>query len=351
MLSFLAVSDCSGGIVSLIATSQKIIHLVQIIAPILLIVMASIYLIRLMNNPDDKKGFSRIKNSFFAAVFIFFVPMIVDVLMGMLGSNFTISACWNAAKDGGGTSSTYVDPYPTTSSTSVFINPSDYEKGTPKVIADPGVNEGSSGSMTYYVYVPKNATANLPLIVWLHGDGGSASNAKNNPLGATAEKAGYPAIVVSPHSPNLGSSRNPGWFEGGHLEEVKAIADKVCEEYKCDKSNINIGGHSRGAIGTWMMVSKYGSYFHSAAPISCCKSSGFKPENFKGVKVWAMRGSGAGVGSGNDDIYGSCMSSSVNAVKPYAKEVKYTIIPNTSHGGAASKALYSQELVKFMLSN
>ena len=351
MMSFLAVSDCSGGIVSLIAASQKMIRLIQIIAPILLIVMASINLIRLMKDPDDKKGLPRIKNSFLAAALIFFIPMFVDVVMNMLGSDVTISACWNAAKGGGNTHPSYINPDPSKTPTPIFVDPSEYEKGTPKIVASPGVDEGKSGNMTYYVYVPNNATPNLPLIVWLHGDGGSASGAKNNPLGKTAENAGHPAIVVSPHSPNLGSAGNKGWYEAGHLEEVKAIADKVCEEYQCNKSNINIGGHSRGAIGTWMMVSKYGSYFHSAAPISCCRSGGFKPQNFKGIKVWAMRGSGAGSGSGNDDIYGSCMSSSVNSVKPYAKALKYTILPGTTHGGAGSNAVNNKEMVTFMLTD
>lgn len=350
-MSFLAVSDCSGGIVSLIAASQKIIRLIQIIAPILLMVMASIHLIRLMKDPDDKKGLPRIKNSFIAAAIIFFIPMFVDVVMNMLGSDVTISACWNAAKSSSGTP-TYIDPYGQ-KKTKPFTDPSQYEKGNPKVALDTSgkTTSGKEGNVTYYVYLPPNPTTNMPMLIWLHGDGGSASNAKNNPLGANANKAGYPAIVVSPHTPNLGSAGNPGWFEGGHLGEVKKIADDVCQQYQCDKKHIIIGGHSRGAIGTWMMVSQYPGYFHAAAPISCCKSRGFKAESFKGVKVWAMRGSGAGSGSGNDDIYGSCMQSSVNAVKPYAKALKYTILPNTTHGGAGSNAVSNKEMFRFIFTD
>ncbi len=90
--------------------------------------------------------------------------------------------------------------------------------------------------------------------------------------------------------------------------------------------------------------------FIAAAPVSCCKSSGFKAQSFKNVKVWAMRGSGAGSGYSSDDTYASCMQSSVNAIKPYAKEWKYVILPNATHGDAGGNALTNKEMLKFIFS-
>ena len=352
MLNFLvSTGECSSVALSqFLYTAQRVIRLIQIIAPILLMVMASIHLVNLVRNPDDKKALPKLRNSFIAAAVIFFIPMFVNVAMGMLDSSFDFAACWNSAK-AGNVNPTYVDPYESKDRSKTIVNPSDYEPGNPKKNLDvsTGVSEGKSGNMTYNLYIPPNPTTSMPLLIWLHGDGGSGSAAQ--PLGNTAKSLGISAIVVAPTSPGLGSSGNPGWYEGGHLGEVKQIIDEVCEKYQCDKENINIGGHSRGAIGTWMMVSAYPGVFHAAAPISCCKSSGFKAQSFQGVKVWAMRGSGAGSGSGNDDIYGSCMQSSVNAIKPYAKEWKYTILPNTTHGGAGSNAVTNKEMVKFIFSD
>ena len=213
MMFLWTMNDCSSpDLIPIMSAVRKILQLIQIIAPILLMVMAVIHLIRLIKDPEDKKGLSRIKNSLLAAAILFFIPMLVDVLMNVLGTNFTISSCWNSAKAETGTPS-YIDPYEQ-KKTKTYTDPSQYEKGTPKIVADPGVSEGAQGGITYYVYVPKNATAGLPLFMWLHGDGGSANNAKNNPLGANAEKAGYPAIVVSPHTPNLGSTGNPVGMKG-----------------------------------------------------------------------------------------------------------------------------------------
>jgi len=42
------------------------------------------------------------------------------------------------------------------------------------------------------------------------------------------------------------------------------------------------------------------------------------------------------------------MQSDVNAVSKYAKEVKYTILPNTTHGDATNELAVSKEYVEFM---
>lgn len=346
-----SLGDCSDvGLSRLLIVVQKTITMIQIIVPIILIVMAAIHLINLIKDPDNKKNISKIRNAFFAAAIVFFIPVIVNALMIALGNDFEVSSCWNYAKELDG-NSTYKKPFEERGQRAGLItDPSEYEKGNPKQILNEkaGVKTEKSGNMSYNVYIPPNATTMMPLLMWLHGDNGSGSAAV--PLGKNAYSAGYPAIVIAPTSPNLGSKGNPGWFEGGHLGELKTIIEEVCNKYQCDRNNINIGGHSRGAIGTWMMVSANPGYFHAAAPISCCASSGFKPSSFKGMKVWAMRGSGSGAGYSSDDTYGRCMQSAVNQVKPYTRELKYTILPRTTHGEAGGAAINSKEMIKFIFS-
>ncbi len=211
-----------------------------------------------------------------------------------------------------------------------------------------GYQEFYWGNLKYYIHFPKDATTNMPLLLWLHGDNFIELWAKNTRISSYSYEAGYPTIVLLPFvGPGMGTETK-GWYEGGLLPTVKELTDYVIEKYECDKDNINIGGHSRGAIGTWMMVSQYPNFFHAASPISCCSFYGMKPENYKGVKVWAFRGSNAGKGSNNDNIYGGCMQSDVNAVKPYAKEVRYTILPNTTHGDATNHLSDNKEWYEFM---
>ena len=218
--------------------------------------------------------------------------------------------------------------------------------GVPLNIAK-GVQEFQHGGMTYFVDFPPDATTNMPILLWLHGDNCKEEWAKNSNIINTAYEAGYSVLIVHPYvGLEMGHSVK-GWYEGGLLPTVKEIVDEVCDRYDCDRDNINIGGHSRGAIGTWMMVTKYPNFFHSAAPVSCCSFYGIKGESFKGMKVWAWRGSGAGTDYNNDDRY-SCMQSDVNAVEPYAKEVRYTIMPGVTHGAATDKLQGSVEFAEFI---
>ena len=210
-----------------------------------------------------------------------------------------------------------------------------------------GYHEFYYGNMRYYLYFPPDATTNMPLLLWLHGDNYREQWAKNVGFCKTAYKAGYPIMVLVPFvGPTMGH-QVPGWAEGGLIPTVKQIVDEVCNKYECDREKIDIGGHSRGAIGTWKMVSDYPNFFHAAAPVSCCSFSGLTPSSFTGMKVWAVRGSGAGQGYENDDNY-SCMGSDVEKVKKYAKQVNYVILPHTKHSEATDDLQSSVEFIKFM---
>ncbi len=349
-------SGCSSpSLAATLLIIKKIMSLIQIVVPILLIMSLIFTFIKLMADPDNKKLPPRIKNSIIATVIVFMIPVFVNAVMGMLGENFSVSACWSSIRETSG-SSTYINPNKEKKKQSIIPNPSDYEKGTPRkqgtaLDVESGLEKYSTGNLKYYVYIPPKATTNMPMLIWLHGDGASSNSIKKNRIGETAYQTGIPTIVVFPYAPDMGSSSNPGWYEGGLLSEVKTIADTVCDAYHCDTDNINIGGHSRGAIGTWMMVSSYPGYFHAASPVSCCSFYGMRASSFSGMKVWAWRGSGKGSGDNNDDAYGNCMQSDVSAVKGYAKEVRYTIQPNTTHGEAMNKLQTSEEFIKFMFSD
>ena len=83
------------GLQGILLVLKNITTLIQIIVPILLIVFATISLIKLINNPEEKNGIKKIINQFIAAIIIFLIPVFVNAIMNMIGNNTTISSCWN----------------------------------------------------------------------------------------------------------------------------------------------------------------------------------------------------------------------------------------------------------------
>lgn len=124
----ISVSSCNdSGMRSIMLFIKNTLTLIQIIVPILLIVMGSINLVKIVKNPDDKKGLSRVKNSFIAAIIVFFIPVFLNVLMYAIGENTTISDCWNNASDTS-TSTGYMDPNDNgRPKNQVYTNPGDYQ--------------------------------------------------------------------------------------------------------------------------------------------------------------------------------------------------------------------------------
>lgn len=94
------VSTCNSRMLSVVLPAVKnIMTIIQIVAPILLIIMSVVELARLTANPDDKKGVKKIINKILAAVIIFFIPVFINVVMGLVGENTNFSSCWNNAAD------------------------------------------------------------------------------------------------------------------------------------------------------------------------------------------------------------------------------------------------------------
>ena len=64
MLEILTMaSECSSPVLAIILRVVKnLLSLIQIIAPLLLMIGATMHLIKMMQNPDEKKNFSKIRN-------------------------------------------------------------------------------------------------------------------------------------------------------------------------------------------------------------------------------------------------------------------------------------------------
>lgn len=95
------ISSCCSdyGIAMYLFVVKKAIMLIQIAVPIVLLVMVTVQFTKMMINPDDKKSIVVLKNKFFAAVIIFLLPYLVNLIINLVPDTFEIAGCWQAADD------------------------------------------------------------------------------------------------------------------------------------------------------------------------------------------------------------------------------------------------------------
>ena len=118
----------SSSLLGILSIVKRTILLIQIIVPIILMLFGIFSLIKLLKNPEEKDGTKKIINQFIAAAIVFFIPMLVNAVMNLAGSNTNFSSCWNSASDKIIISSKYIkinekDKKP------IIYNAEDYEKG------------------------------------------------------------------------------------------------------------------------------------------------------------------------------------------------------------------------------
>ena len=164
------------------------------------------------------------------------------------------------------------------------------------IIAEKGVyyerftNEETSQYVDYCLMIPDNCTENMPLIMFLHGDG-LTNRIDWLPTWGIGKRTteiygdNFPFILLMP------CNRYPEWYDGGMGDTLKGLLDSISDEYCVNKDKIIITGHSRGSIATWQMANEYGNYFSCAVPCSC-GAAHIHGENFIDVPVSAFCGGG-----------------------------------------------------------
>jgi poly(3-hydroxybutyrate) depolymerase len=134
----------------------------------------------------------------------------------------------------------------------------------------------------YRMYVPTgyNGTKAYPVIVALHGLGGTEDSFFDNynrTLPPLAEQHGY--ILVTPLGYRVDGSY--GWGLGTppadaavrrtqdlSEQDVMQVLQRVRKQYKIDDSRIYLMGHSMGAIGSWKIAPKFPDIWAALGPIA-----------------------------------------------------------------------------------
>ena len=129
---------------------------------------------------------------------------------------------------------------------------------------------------TYLLYVPNNVKASAPLVISLHGAGGTVTTTSHDPdFNSIADKDGF--IVAYPQGlqttfPGLGGMQAPGWTSTGEenfdTNFLKAVVKDVDAKYPLDRQRLYCCGFSNGGMMTYVMANTCSNIFAAFAAIS-----------------------------------------------------------------------------------
>ena len=198
--------------------------------------------------------------------------------------------------------------------------------------------------LNYYVHIPENAVTEMPLIVYLHGDGevNKPHGLPKRGIKLLTEKVygiAFPFILLEPNT------RIKSWTQGDIPELLIGLIDRVADRYSVNKDKIIITGHSRGAIGVWDMISIYGNYFSAAVPISSPHQKGHI-DYIKAaeVPVWTFAGDIGDI----ECWYHDFLEKNVEMIEVSGGYGKFTVLKGCDHGKAKNEA-YVKETFEWML--
>lgn len=199
-------------------------------------------------------------------------------------------------------------------------------------------------TINYYKIVSNNPTYDMPLIVYLHGDGETYSLKSitklplyNFILDSYMDNS---FIFIAPHR----SKRD--WISKSVSLNLKELIDSVVDEHHINKNKIIIMGASRGSMGVWNMISLYGDYFSAACPISWHPTTELNYNNLVKVPIYAI--------SGNrgypEKMVNSKMTDTVNRINELGGKAFINTYNGETHDTIAA-AFPNKELLDILLDN
>ena len=103
---FMLFNWCNeSGVISVFRMLKAVLNVVRLAVPVGLIVWIVIDLMKNVLDPDNKESRKKIVNRLIAAVIVFLIPTIVNLVMGIVdiglgsgsGYDYNVSECWKKA--------------------------------------------------------------------------------------------------------------------------------------------------------------------------------------------------------------------------------------------------------------
>jgi len=158
----------------------------------------------------------------------------------------------------------------------------------------------NSSTYGYWLYSPKNATTNMPLIVYLHGGSGRGNDLNLVITGSLpmflydSTVKDIPAYILMPQCP-----ANLTWEQIG--TSLIELIDNVKNTKQINPNKISLTGHSLGGTGTWNLGLTYANKFSCIAPLSGSVIAS-KASQYTSLPVFAFVGSADTIVDPNQSI-------------------------------------------------
>ena len=198
----------------------------------------------------------------------------------------------------------------------------------------------TENEMNYVVAYPDNYEG-LPLLVFLHGAGERGINIehlyRHGIPKMIKEGKEIPAVILYPQCP-------ASFIWNNMVKELKALIDKVAEEYSVNRSKITLTGLSMGGYGTWEMAMCYPETFSAIAPV-CGGGVPWRASKLKNVPITAYHGT--------EDITVPFIQSEimVSAAKKIGADAELVALEGLGHNDGAAYAYYETDLIERLLSH
>ena len=187
----------------------------------------------------------------------------------------------------------------------------------------------TSRTMNYWLYIPDNLTArhSVPLLVYMHGDGGRGTNLKDVNLYsfpnfvATGEK--YPFMMLAPQ---IGKDTN--WTDEGTYKTLMNLINKLTTEYNVNRKKIILAGGSSGGGGVYVITAAYPNFFSCSVVGSGIYDSKYRKiaNNLTTTPMWIFHG------TNDSNIDFSSVKSFSEYIKSLGGNVTFVGVEGGTHG-------------------
>lgn len=195
-------------------------------------------------------------------------------------------------------------------------------------------------NINYWLFTPKNATAEMPLIVYLHGGSGRGDDIgklTNNGFCMWVSEGKFddvPAYIVFPQ---LASKYKAGW--SANQTGVQKLIESLVKNYKIDTDRISLVGHSMGGTGTLAVASAFPRLFSCIMPMSgTCEVTDKTVSALSALPIRAF------IGSADTIVKPENSMQILDAVKAAGGEVEACVFEGADHFSVPELAFLDEKL-------
>ena len=197
----------------------------------------------------------------------------------------------------------------------------------------------------YYLYTPSNPTANMPLIIYLHG-----GTNKSADVTALLTLDGFPKYLYEGYYSDLRAfvavpkldSNYKGWVNAA--DHIRNLIEKIHSDHAIDKGKVALTGHSMGGTGTYQLQARLPQTFACIAPMSGSIQNTEKNLTALGkTKVWAF------VGTKDTVVEPASSMSIVASLKENGANAAITELEGATHTDVPSLAYKNPELIQWLV--